>query len=254
MSPCQDSASRSSCAAAGRHETARHDANRRDDPSHRARSRVRPARVRGALVPRGARAQDGARPVDRVGGDRRAAGRPASWSSRRATATPRAPGAIGRPPVLVALDRAAGRRRSGSTSASATCASRSPTSRTRCWPSATSGSTPTCPPRRRSRSPTRLVEEVLDEAGARSAEIVGVGMGLPGPVHRPHRASSGDSTILPGWVGVRAADAMSAALGHRRSRSRTTRASARSASGCGAPGAARTTWPTSSSPPASARA
>jgi predicted NBD/HSP70 family sugar kinase len=58
-----------------------------------------------------------------------------------------------------------------------------------------------------------LVGEVLDEAGVAGAEIVGVGMGLPGPVHLPS-GELGDSTILPGWVGVRAAEAMSAALGH----------------------------------------
>ena len=60
---------------------------------------------------------------------------------------------------------------------------------------------------------TRLVAEVLEEAGAAASEIAGVGMGLPGPVHRP-TGELGDSTILPGWVGVRAADAMSEALGH----------------------------------------
>jgi predicted NBD/HSP70 family sugar kinase len=59
----------------------------------------------------------------------------------------------------------------------------------------------------------RLVGEVLAEAGARVEDIVGAGMGLPGPVHRP-TGQLGDSTILPGWVGVRAADAMSEALGH----------------------------------------
>lgn len=58
-----------------------------------------------------------------------------------------------------------------------------------------------------------LVDEVLEEAEARSNEIVGVGMGLPGPVHRPS-GELGDSTILPGWVGVRAAEAMTDALGH----------------------------------------
>ena len=52
----------------------------------------------------------------------------------------------------------------------------------------------------------QLVDEVLAEAGASRETIVGVGMGLPGPV----RASGelGSSTILPGWVGVRAAAAM----------------------------------------------
>jgi predicted NBD/HSP70 family sugar kinase len=58
-----------------------------------------------------------------------------------------------------------------------------------------------------------MVAEVLDEASAKDGEIVGIGMGLPGPVHRPS-GELGDSTILPGWVGVRAADAMTAALGH----------------------------------------
>ena len=58
----------------------------------------------------------------------------------------------------------------------------------------------------------QLVEEVLSEAGATREEVVGVGMGLPGPVHRV-TGELGDSTILPGWVGVRAAEEMRAALG-----------------------------------------
>jgi predicted NBD/HSP70 family sugar kinase len=58
-----------------------------------------------------------------------------------------------------------------------------------------------------------LFAEALEEAGVRSEELVGVGMGLPGPVHRPS-GELGNSTILPGWVGVRAADAVSEALGH----------------------------------------
>jgi predicted NBD/HSP70 family sugar kinase len=57
-----------------------------------------------------------------------------------------------------------------------------------------------------------LVDMVLAAAGATRDEVVGVGMGLPGPVHRPD-GELGDSTILPGWVGVRAEDAMREALG-----------------------------------------
>src|SRR3954466_3580951 len=53
----------------------------------------------------------------------------------------------------------------------------------------------------------------LQEAHVQRDELVGVGMGLPGPVHRPS-GQLGDSTILPGWVNIRAADAVSRALGH----------------------------------------
>ncbi len=59
-----------------------------------------------------------------------------------------------------------------------------------------------------------MFHEALEEAEVRGAELVGVGMGLPGPVHRPS-GQLGNSTILPGWVGIHAADAVSAALGHR---------------------------------------
>src|SRR5258705_3439258 len=56
-------------------------------------------------------------------------------------------------------------------------------------------------------SATRLVEEVLEETGLARGGIVGVGMGLPGPVHQD-TGELGATTILPGWRGVRAADAM----------------------------------------------
>lgn len=54
-------------------------------------------------------------------------------------------------------------------------------------------------------------EAALGEAGVDRDEVVALGMGLPGPVHTT--GELGDSTILPGWVGVRAADALRAALG-----------------------------------------
>ena len=57
-----------------------------------------------------------------------------------------------------------------------------------------------------------LVDAALAAAGAEREDVVGVGMGLPGPVHRG-TGEPGDSTILPGWVGVRAAEVMADALG-----------------------------------------
>ena len=57
-----------------------------------------------------------------------------------------------------------------------------------------------------------LVDEVLAESRAARDAIVGVGMGLPGPV-RAGTGELGSSTILPGWVGVRAAEAMGDRLG-----------------------------------------
>jgi predicted NBD/HSP70 family sugar kinase len=58
----------------------------------------------------------------------------------------------------------------------------------------------------------RLVDEVVREAEVSLDAIVGVGLGLPGPV-RADTGELGSSTILPGWVGVRAEQAMSERLG-----------------------------------------
>ena len=58
----------------------------------------------------------------------------------------------------------------------------------------------------------RLVDEVLDEAGISRSRIVGVGMGIPGPIDQTS-GELGSSTILPGWVGIRAAEAMTERLG-----------------------------------------
>ena len=56
-----------------------------------------------------------------------------------------------------------------------------------------------------------LVELVLDAAGADHERVLGVGMGLPGPVHRS--GVVGSSAILPGWAGTHAAERMSDLLG-----------------------------------------
>jgi predicted NBD/HSP70 family sugar kinase len=53
--------------------------------------------------------------------------------------------------------------------------------------------------------------DALEEAGVSRDEVVGVGLGLPGPVHRPS-GELGNSTILPGWAGTRAAEAVAEAL------------------------------------------
>jgi predicted NBD/HSP70 family sugar kinase len=55
------------------------------------------------------------------------------------------------------------------------------------------------------------VSELLDEVEAERSELLGVGLGLPGPIREPD-AEVGDSSILPGWVGVRVTELVSDAL------------------------------------------
>ena len=50
-----------------------------------------------------------------------------------------------------------------------------------------------------------LIHAALDDAGADIDTAVGVGIGLPGPVHA-RSGALGSSTILPGWTGVRLGD------------------------------------------------
>lgn len=51
----------------------------------------------------------------------------------------------------------------------------------------------------------------LETAGVTRGEVLALGVGLPGPVHST--GELGDSTILPGWVGVPAAGALQEVLG-----------------------------------------
>jgi predicted NBD/HSP70 family sugar kinase len=51
-----------------------------------------------------------------------------------------------------------------------------------------------------------LVEIVLAASGVDAGRVLGVGMGLPGPVHRS--GVVGSSAILPGWAGTHAAERM----------------------------------------------
>jgi len=52
-----------------------------------------------------------------------------------------------------------------------------------------------------------MVDEVLADAQVDRADVIGVGIGVPGPVDRA-RGLVGSATILPGWVGVRVAHEM----------------------------------------------
>ncbi|GAA0977255.1 ROK family transcriptional regulator [Acrocarpospora macrocephala] len=57
-----------------------------------------------------------------------------------------------------------------------------------------------------------LVDELLETLGAERVEILGVGLGVPGPID-PLTGILGSSTILPGWVGINPALAMGERLG-----------------------------------------
>jgi predicted NBD/HSP70 family sugar kinase len=57
-----------------------------------------------------------------------------------------------------------------------------------------------------------LVDAALAEAGVARHQIVGIGMGLPGPVSATQH-TVGSTSILPGWVGVHAAREMERRLG-----------------------------------------
>jgi glucokinase-like ROK family protein len=54
---------------------------------------------------------------------------------------------------------------------------------------------------------TEVMDKVLEEADVDRERVLGVGMGLPGPINRS-TGTVGSSSILPGWVGVDAAAEM----------------------------------------------
>ncbi len=58
----------------------------------------------------------------------------------------------------------------------------------------------------------RMADDVLTTGGVDRASVIGVGIGIPGPVDR-ERGTAGSATILPGWVGIQIAGAMEERLG-----------------------------------------
>jgi predicted NBD/HSP70 family sugar kinase len=57
-----------------------------------------------------------------------------------------------------------------------------------------------------------LVEEALSESGLARTEVMGVGVGLPGPLDTI-TGTVGSSVILPGWAGMRPAEELERRLG-----------------------------------------
>ena len=59
---------------------------------------------------------------------------------------------------------------------------------------------------------SRLFGELLVETGVERENVIGAGIGIPGPVDRAH-GTAGSATILPGWIGLRIASEMQTRLG-----------------------------------------
>jgi glucokinase-like ROK family protein len=57
----------------------------------------------------------------------------------------------------------------------------------------------------------QLVDQVLREADLSRSEVIGVGLGLPGPIDM-RSGRVGSSSILPGWIGVRAEEELGSRL------------------------------------------
>src|SRR5437870_7951494 len=57
-----------------------------------------------------------------------------------------------------------------------------------------------------------MFAEILEEVTVERTSVLGVGMGIPGPVDRAH-GTAGSATILPGWLGLSIAAEMEPPLG-----------------------------------------
>ncbi len=57
-----------------------------------------------------------------------------------------------------------------------------------------------------------LVDEVVTAAGISSQDVIGVGLGLPGPIYRP-TGRSASTEILPGWEGLEIPEEMERRIG-----------------------------------------
>jgi predicted NBD/HSP70 family sugar kinase len=118
---------------------------------------------------------------------------------------------VGRPPVMIALDRSAGGVVGidfGHSHVAVAVADLSHTVLAELWRdidvdhAATDGLD----------TAVALVNEALEAAGIPEDRVLGVGMGLPGPIHVPG-GTVGSTSILPGWVGVDAGAVLSERLG-----------------------------------------
>ena len=122
------------------------------------------------------------------------------------------PGHARRPPADADRARPLGRRGGRDRlRQDATSRWRSPTSRTRCSRSCFARCPPTTTPPPALDAAAELVDEVLAEAGSTRGQVIGVGLGLPGPIHTA-TGTVGSSAILPGWENVRVASEMSRRL------------------------------------------
>ncbi len=57
-----------------------------------------------------------------------------------------------------------------------------------------------------------LFSDVIRDTGLERDQLIGVGLGLPGPIHRG-TGQVGSATILPGWVGLAVAEEMERRIG-----------------------------------------